>query len=445
VPCEAWLQRSAALYPERTAVEDPEASLSYGELFARARRVAGWLAREGVRPGGWVAVEAVGGLPFAAALHGILLAGCVAVPLDPRFSAAERELIAGRCELVFDPAEAARAAAGEGPFAYRLDDGAVVIHTSGTTGRPRPVLLTYRNLLFNALGSAALLGLDPGERWLCALPLSHVGGLTILTRSAIYGTTAVVHPRFETDLALEALERGGITVVSLVAVTLQRLVDGGWRQPRTVRVALVGGGPVASSLVERARGLGIPLSLTYGLTQACSQVATEPLADLGGGLQPLFATTVAVSPDGEILVKGPTVAPAELGDDGWLHTGDRGRIDGRGRVVVEGRLAETIISGGENVAPQEVEEALLAHPEVVEAGVYGRADSRWGEAVCAVVVTAGAVDPAQLRDHCRALLAPYKVPKQIAIVSGQLPRTASGKLRRRELAGLAELQGSQQA
>ncbi len=139
--------------------------------------------------------------------------------------------------------------------------------------------------------------------------------------------------------------------------------------------------------------------------------------------------------DGEILIKGPTVAPAALAGDGWLHTGDLGALDERGRLLVTGRKADTIISGGENVAPAEVEAVLEAHPRVLEAAVIGRSDARWGEAVTAIVVARGqdTVEPEQLRAHCASVLAPYKVPKQVVLSSEPLPRTRSGKLLRREL------------
>ena len=156
-------------------------------------------------------------------------------------------------------------------------------------------------------------------------------------------------------------------------------------------------------------------------------------------MPPLFCTDVRIAADGEILVRGPTVAPGALAPDGWLHTGDLGEIDGAGRLSVLGRRAETIISGGENVAPVEVESVLESHPLVLEAGVFGVADEQWGEAVSAVVVLRGRGDAdmrdsvEELRAHCARTLAPYKVPKRISLSGAPLPRTRSGKLLRREL------------
>ncbi len=336
---------------------------------------------------------------------------------------------------------------------HDLDAIAAVIHTSGTTSTPRPIELSYGNFLWSALGSAVALDLDPGERWLCALPVSHVGGLSILVRSAIYATTAVVHERFDTDLVLRALRDQNVTLVSLVSTTLARLLDAGLELPRSgsaggapLRHALTGGGPVPDALVRRARAAGVPVSSTYGLTEACSQVST--------GGPPLFCTRVRIggapgdgelehpagkpgadAPVGEILVSGPTVAPGSRDPDGWLHTGDLGSLDEHGFLRVTGRVADTIVSGGENVAPAEVEAVLEAHPDVLEAAVLGRPDPTWGEAVAAIVVPRQGVsiDGESLRAYCVERLARYKVPKQLDIATAPLPRTQSGKLLRRDL------------
>jgi O-succinylbenzoic acid--CoA ligase len=237
----------------------------------------------------------------------------------------------------------------------------------------------------------------------------------------------VIHERFEADDALRAIREQRVTLVSLVATTLTALLDAGLRDPPSLRWALTGGGPVPDALVQRADRAGVPVSLTYGLTEACSQVTT--------GGPPLFCTRVHIAPDHEILVKGPTVAVKDLGPDGWLHTGDLGSFAADGRLEVSGRKTDTIISGGEKIAPAAVEAVLEAHPHVLEAAVLGRADPRWGEAVTALVVARpdAAVDVETLRAHCAGRLAGYKVPKHLELVPGPLPRTRSGKLLRRGL------------
>lgn len=487
---EAWLTRAARTAPTVTALQAPDAQLSYAELERAACAAALELAERGARAGERVAIELPPGLAFAQALHACFLLGAVAVPVDLRLTSSERERIAaGATVLVNEPLAVAVGAGGEAQALARdathdLAAVCAVIHTSGTTSNPRPIELTYGNFLWSAIGSGVALGVDPKERWLCALPLSHVGGLSILIRSAIYATTAVIHERFETERALAAIREERITLVSLVSTTLARLLDAGLSDPPQLRCALTGGGPVPAVLVQRARAAGVPVVETYGLTECCSQAATAPLGslaareggraegasagvvqgtsagvaqeasvarvgqgpplrdtrigepphDLGAGV-PLFCTRAEIASDGEILLSGPTVARGAQAADGRLHTGDLGRIDERGFLHVTGRKADTIVSGGENVAPSEVEAVLESCPGVHEAAVLGRPDEQWGEAVSAIVViAAGAtLDERVVREHCAARLVPFKVPKHVTFASGPLPRTASGKLLRREL------------
>jgi len=428
----AWLPRAAAAHPDRPAVESPEGVLTYAELHEQAERWASSLAVEGARPGRPVALDLPAGAPFAAALHGCLLLGAPATPIDDRLSGAERAPRIARCAVVArDPPASVSPASDTSGGGHRLADVALELFTSGTTAAPRPVALTYGNLLWSALGSALALGLDPGERWLCPMPLSHVGGLSILVRSAIYATTVVLRPRFDVRDILRALREEGTTLVSLVPTMLARLLDAGLERPPALRWALLGGGPIPEPLLLRARAAGVPVLPTYGLTETCSQVVT--------GGRPLLATRVELAEDGEILVSGATVAPGALGTDGRLHTGDLGAWDEDGRLRVVGRKAETIVSGGENVAPAEVEAVLLSHPGLVEAAVYGRPDPEWGERVVAAVVLRPGASPsvAELREWCAERLARFKAPREIRFVT-ELPRTGSGKVMRRALAETLE-------
>jgi o-succinylbenzoate---CoA ligase len=476
---ESWLTRAAALAPNRIALEDGERRCSYEKLHATAAAGAAELARHRVGAGERVAIALPPGLDFAIALHSCWLAGAAAVPVDMRLSEGEREAVtAGVALVISEPlrapapvapllepaASAATPGRGRGRDGGRpapghhLDAVAAVIHTSGTTSAPRPIELTFGNLLWSALSSGVALGVDPHERWLCTLPLCHVGGLSILVRSAIHATTAVLHQRFEADRALAAIRDERITLVSVVATTLARLLDAGLQHPRSLRCALAGGGPVPATLLQRATAAGVPVSQTYGLTESCSQVSTVPLAalrDLGGAEivhlgagRPLFCMRVRIAAEdtatdakaapcesGEILVAGPPVAKGSISKDGWLHTGDLGMFDADGNLHVTGRKADTIISGGENVAPAEVEAALESHRQVAEAAVIGCSDPQWGEAVTAIVVPRDGERPGEqeLQRHCAQRLAPYKVPKRVVLVDGPLPRTHSGKLLRRQL------------
>ena len=324
------------------------------------------------------------------------------------------------------------------PLLGEHDMDAICCHilTSGSTGTPRPVGLSYGNFLWSAVGSAFNIGVEPEDRWLCCVPLSHVAGLSIVMRSVIYGTTAVLHDGFEVDRVAASLEEDRISVVSLVTTMLTRLLDAGvdLSGPRAI---LVGGGPVPKEPLEEAIGKGATVVQTYGLTEACSQVTTLAPGDaqrkLGSAGRPLLTTHLRIQ-DGEILVQGPTVAPGSTDADGWLHTGDLGRIDEDGFLYVEDRIDDMIVSGGENIVPAEVEQVLLRHPDVADAAVVGREDPEWQQAVTAVVVLEDGAEttPDELRHHCAESLAGFKVPKRFELAAA-LPRTPSGKLLRRAL------------
>ena len=296
-----------------------------------------------------------------------------------------------------------------------LPRGPVLVHTSGTTGEPVPFELEPARVEAQARGAWTALGLSDDERWLCPLPLTHVGGLMVLLRSFVHGTTAIVG-------GLERL--ADATVASLVPTQLVRLLDAGTPAPDAL--ILLGGAPAGRALLERARAAGWRVAPSYGLTQACSSVTIAEPGDVETYGRRIPGVSVEIAPDGEILVRGSTVA-------GTLRTGDLGRLDPDGRLIVTGRKRELVITGGENVAPAEVEAALLAHPAVVEAGVFGRPDPEWGEALTAHVVLRAPATPEELRGFCAQRLPGFKVPKAVEVVDA-LPRTASGKLLRRELA-----------
>jgi O-succinylbenzoic acid--CoA ligase len=406
--------------------------MSYRSLLASASGVAARLRSEGVGTRDRVGLALPPGVSFAAAVHGCFLAGAVVVPIDLRLS--EREQLRRRAATVavidgprwFGDEELAE------PVPLDLGAVAALMYTSGTTGEPREVPLTYANWLASALGSAVALGLSLEERWLCPMPLAHVGGLSIVIRSAVYGTSVVLHERFDTARVLAGLSdpAEAITLVSLVPTMLARLLEAGLREPPVLRWALLGGGPIPPALLERAAEAGVPVAPTYGMTEACSQIATKGW--------PLPGVELRVAADGEVLVRGANVSTAALGPDGWLHTGDLGSLSGAGQLSIVGRKSDTIVTGGENVAPAEVEAVLLRHPAVADAGVVARPDSEWGEAVVAAVVlrSGSRAHENELRAFCAQHLASFKVPKAFTFVDG-LPRTESGKLLRRRLVDLA--------
>jgi o-succinylbenzoate---CoA ligase len=409
---EDWLTAAARARPDHPALVAGGEAVTYAELDRHASTVARRLAASGVRPGDRVRVSHPPGMRFAELLHAVPRLGAVFVPVAPA-----------------DPPEP-DLGAGEDGVERRADhDPAAVhsvIHTSGTTGEPKPVELTFGNHAASAAASADALGVDPGDRWLCPLPLHHVGGLGVLIRCAANHTTAVIHERFDAERVKRVFEAGEATLASLVPTMLVRLREAGLKTAPNLRAIALGGGPIPAGLLDWAEQQGIPVTPVYGMTETSSQVVA------GSPGRPLQGAELEIGPGGEILVRGPMVAASELSPDGWLHTGDLGRLDEHGLLHVEGRLKDLIVTGGENVAPLEVEQALLRHPAVADAGVAGRPDPEWGEAIVAFVVLRGPADPDALRAWCRERLAPHKVPKQVEVVDG-LPRSPGGKLLRTRL------------
>ncbi len=469
-----WLAHRAAVLPGHPAVEFGAEVWSFAELDRRASAVAALLLGAGLGPADRAALLAANSNAFVAAVFGAARAGIPLAPLNWRLSHAELAWQVRRLSarvLLHDAVYAAAAAAvtaEAGARALSLEADArhgpaapaagwpgtwtgdfILMFTSGTTGRPKAARLTFENFFASAAASAFNIGVDPADRWLACMPLCHVGGLSIATRSLIQGTTIVIHPGFDPAAVNRALRRERITLLSVVPTMLARMLEVDSDPfPPTLRAVLVGGGPVSRELLERAAARGLPVLQTYGLTEATSQVTTlspaDALGHLGSAGKPLFSVRVAVDAPpgepGEILVAGPTVfagyfddpeATARAVRGGWLRTGDIGRLDADGFLYVLDRRDDLVVSGGENVYPAEVEAALEAHPAVREAAVVGLPDDRWGQVVAAAVAfePGAAAGWDDLEAWLRGRLARYKLPRRW-LRADELPRTASGKLQR---------------
>ena len=437
-----WLARAAEALPERPALVAGDRSVSFAELESEARSTALRLAGAGAGRGDRVALVAEPTADCVVLLHALTKLGAVAVPLDPDAPAPDNDrLLAGADAkvVVRSTGDLARAPKGlqiDFGEEFETDDAHCVIHTSGTAGEPTAVELTYGNHLWSAIGAGVRIGVAPTDRWLCCLPLHHIGGLSIVLRCALYRIPIVLEP-FDAAATADTIEREGVTIMSLVPTMLTRLLDAGAPLDR-LRCAVIGGAAAPRSLIERALAAGAPVAPTYGLTETASQVATMPPSETrqrpDSAGPPILSTEVRIDDDGRICVRGPTVAPGLAGGDGWLVTGDLGRIDDDGYLYVDGRADDVIVTGGENVSPAEVEGVLLDHPAVADAGVHGREHPEWQHAVVAYVVLTddGTANEDDLRDFCRKRLAPYKVPKEFVFVT-ELPRNPQGKLERNKL------------
>jgi o-succinylbenzoate---CoA ligase len=500
----AWVATQARLHGDAIAVRDDLRAVTWTALADDAAGFAAALSRHSVSRGDIVAVRMKPQPRMIAMLHAMQMLGAAILPLGLRLTAAELERVVSRAapRLIVDegdpPSDAAapRAWWGERAHVHPFDLAAsaaaaprsariptdvdpfaalTVVLTSGSSADPKAVVLTNANYAASAAASRVRLGHGRRDVWLCSLPLFHVGGLAILARSAIEGSEVALHAGFDLDRVVDALSarprRGAApTMVSLVPTMLVRILERitGPVSP-VLRAVLVGCAPLSPALGRRALDAGLPVAVTYGMTEACSQIATSPAgsenAALGVVGPPLDGVKVGILEAdadgwGEICVRGATVMRGYLrtrdersatfydgtvGDDaidearmagGWLRTRDRGRFDERGNLAVSGRCDDVVITGGENVSPVEVEQALELHAGIAESMVIGESDEEWGKRVVALVVTRSGARPTgdELEAWCRERIAAYKVPREFRFVS-ELPRTATGKLVRRTAAG----------
>jgi o-succinylbenzoate---CoA ligase len=492
-----WLTRCAENYPERLAVQCDQVQWSFTELDHQASRIARQLATSGVHEGNRIALLAANGLHYVAFVHALTRLGAILVPLNVRLTLQElcwqlrdvnasllvcdadyanlaQEIIGVVPELslatlatIYDRGETVINELPEDDLPLRtlidLNATHAIIYTSGSTGLPKGAIITYGMQWWNAIGSALNLGHNPDDRWLACLPLFHIGGLSILMRSVIYGISVMVHNKFDPEIINKAIFEDKITIISVVAVMLQRMLDALGNKvtsyPLTLRCVLLGGGPAPYPLLEECMLRNAPVVQTYGLTEACSQAVTISPADalrkIGSAGRPLPPVQIRIIHDdrpalpgepGEIFLKGPTITPgyidrpeatSEAFQSGWFATGDIGYLDNDGYLYVLDRRTDLIISGGENIYPAQIESVLQSHPAVEEAGVCGQADPQWGQVPIAFVVLkcGSKVSAEELLSYTSQKLARYKQPRAI-YVTEQLPHTSSGKLVRRELSEL---------
>lgn len=459
------LLQAAAEVPHAIAWVLDGQAVSYGELAAAMRPVMGSLVARGIGAGSAAPVGVIAELDRETLLlvYALFELGVPVVPLHPRFTAAERSTLLARAgaalllnatDIQGEPLDPPPPLPLPLPLPLP-DDGRplAILFTSGSSGIPKGVELSRAAFVASAAASAANLGWRPDDRWLLSLPYAHVGGLSVLTRCLIDRRTVVIAPlpRFEPSEVLATVERERVTLMSLVPTQLDRVLahDPPLAPPPTLRALLLGGAPPSASLLRTAAARGWPVLTTYGLTEACSQVATQrpgTQPDAAAGSGPCLSGVEVRLDDGVIALRGPMLLtrylPAEdygpaCDAAGWFRTSDLGLLDEQGNLHVLGRADQVIVSGGEKIMPAEVEAALLAHPAVAAACVVGIPDPVWGQAVAAAIqpVAGEVLEEQELRLHLAQTLAPFKRPRHLAILPA-LPLLPGGKVDRQAVISL---------
>ncbi|MGX5732441.1 class I adenylate-forming enzyme family protein [Pseudoxanthomonas beigongshangi] len=488
------VERVARDAPARLALIDGERRIDYAGFWRQARRFAANLRDTGLQAGDRVAIILPNRIEAAVACYGTWLAGGVVVPLNAQ--ARLRDFLpwlqhSGARHVVYESAhrDAAEAIAQlpSAPTTTVLEDGqamsaddageplpaallpeasdlAVILYTSGTTGAPKGVMLTHANLLANTRAVVEYLRLDASDRVLSVLPFYYAYGASVLHTHLVSGACVILGPSLMfPHLVLEAIEQHEATGFSGVPSTFALLLEPLARHDRplaSLRYLTQAGGAMSPALTRRLREL-LPaprLFVMYGQTEATSRISWLPperlddkLGSVGipvAGVQWRIRRedggTAAAGESGEVCIRGPNVmagywnnseATAQVLREGWLHTGDLGHLDADGFLFLQGRRSDMIKTGAHRVHPTDVEEVIAELPVVREVAVVGMDDEVMGQVIRAFVVAAGELPPRaedRIKAHCRARLAPYKIPRQVTFVD-TLPRTASGKVRRFQL------------
>jgi o-succinylbenzoate---CoA ligase len=480
-----WLMHQYRTQPESPALYDEMQSLSYGQLYESVAKLAGSIkALPEMHKPGIIAVLLPNSLEYVTLIHAIRWIGASFHPIHASSKNKEIKDTIDRispsvliCNREHEDALRSAVSTTAVPVVAIEDlnennaaglyhpaissEIASILATSGTSGVPKYVPHTMAQHEASAFASAQNIRVKSEDNWLCVLPLSHAGGLSIVFRSMIYASSMTILKQFNTDEVITKLRSLEISLVSLVPTMLRALLLEDRFNPENVpslRTILLGGARAEAALLDQAAERGFTVLTSYGMTETASQAVTmsefAPSSKRGSAGRPLPGVSVNIRDDknenlpentsGTIWLKGPMLLESyygsdpdpELFRDGWFRTGDLGYLDEDGYLWVSQRSDQMIITGGENVDPAEVEDVLRSHPDISDAAVIGVADEKWGELIAAAIETQNPdLNIAAISAFCREKLTAFKVPKKWLIMDS-LPRTDSGKVARGELKGL---------
>lgn len=463
------LRSSALHYAAAPALySDASTCLSYGEVLRCAERIAVRLSDNGVSPSvEWVAIEPNKDAASVLTIWTLVSLGIPFIVLHPAWSPAQKSAVMQRTRAHFVPLATMAAVVSDetrgGAAAYASlkrsvgdENPLCVVHTSGTTGEPKGVILSRRAFFTSAREACAWLNVRGNDRWFLSLPLAHVGGLAVLARCWLVHASVALPSSNQTSFDpaefFDAIEQSNATLASLVPTQLQRVCAQERRVPPALRLILLGGAATPSSLATRAADRGLRVVSTYGLTELCSMVASMQVNDSPSQPTPAHSelslhshVEAQISPDGRLMLRGASLFSGYWGSPGrtpydWFTTEDLAQLEGRS-VRILGRADDAIVTGGEKVHPAHVENALLACAGVLQTCVFPRPSSEWGEEVCAALVTGQGFSPSETLGYLRGCLPSFNIPRAWVVVD-RLPTTPNGKVQRlavaRELGALCE-------
>lgn len=465
-----WLNQQSQLIPRTIAVRTSTSELTFSDLYSAVKKTASELYGKGVKSGDHVALLFGNNERFVMNVLALWELGAIPVPLNTRLTTNEIEKLYSLSDSVYLITD--YSLNGKHKFSDNINviqsgskniinndyhhshlhssNTALIMFTSGSTGYPKGVMLSFDNLYHSALATDTLIDQTHHDRWLASLPFYHIGGFSIITRALLAGVEIILPDSLKTNDIAYSITTHKPTLASLVPTQLDALIEQMNNPNPEMRTIFLGGGPIDKNLARKATTKNWQIVKVYGSTETCSMIASASFDDLkvdpAIGAKPMAGNQIAIldiegkllepNKKGEVAVISKSVMKGYYNNESatnekfrheYYLTSDYGYIDDEGRLNIEGRIDDIIISGGENINPKEIEEALLRHQEVKEAVVFKMKDDKWGEVPVAAVSTQQSISVDKLLDFLREDLSSFKIPKEIFILD-EIPKNEMGKV-----------------